>query len=70
MKTLFGAIVVDGRGKLGGHVASKNRHGSYFRTKVSPSQPASQYSANVRARFTTISQAWRRASRSFPHPLE
>jgi hypothetical protein len=59
MKTLFGAIVVDGRGKLGGHVASKNRHGSYFRTKVSPSQPASQYSANVRARFTTISQAWR-----------
>jgi len=35
MKTLFGAIVVDGRGKLGGHVASKNRHGSYFRTKVS-----------------------------------
>jgi len=23
MKTLFGAIVVDGRGKLGGHVAVK-----------------------------------------------
>jgi hypothetical protein len=59
MKTLFGAIVVDGRGKLGGHVASKNRHGSYFRTKVSPSQPASTYSSNVRARLSTISQAWR-----------
>jgi hypothetical protein len=59
MKTLFGAIVVDGRGKLGGHVASKNRHGSYFRTKVSPSQPASTYSANTRARLSTISQAWR-----------
>jgi len=25
MKTLFGAIVVDGRGKLGGHVASKKQ---------------------------------------------
>jgi len=68
MKTLFGAIVVDGRGKLGGHVASKKQACSYFRTKVSPSQPASQYSANVRARFTTISQAWRgllEASRKF-----
>jgi hypothetical protein len=59
MKTLFGAIVVDGRGKLGGHVASKNRHGSYFRTKVSPSQPASVYSGNVRGRLSTISMAWR-----------
>jgi len=69
MKTLFGAIVVDGRGKLGGHVASKNRHGSYFRTKVSPSQPASQYSANVRAAYYNLS-GMERASRSFPHPLE
>lgn len=59
MKALFGAIVVDGRGKIGGHVASKNRHGSYFRTKVSPSQPSSTYSSNVRARLSSISQAWR-----------
>jgi hypothetical protein len=59
MKTLFGAIIVDGRGKLGGHVASKNRAGSYFRTKVSPSQPSSLYSSAVRARLSTISQAWR-----------
>jgi len=69
MKTLFGAIVVDGRGKLGGHVASKNRHGSYLELS-SPSQPASQYSANVRARFTTNLSGMERASRSFPHPLE
>jgi len=59
MKTLFGAIVVDGRGKLGGHVASKNRHGSYFRTKVSPSQPASQYSGKCPCPLYYISQAWR-----------
>jgi len=69
MKTLFGAIVVDGRGKLGGHVASKNRHGSYFRTKVSPSQPASQYSANVRA---ALLQSLRHGEgfSKLPHPLE
>jgi len=40
---------------------------AYFRTKVSPSQQASQY-ANVRARFTTISQAWR-GLLEVPHPL-
>lgn len=59
MKTKFGAIIVDGRGKLGGHVASKNRHGSYLRTKVSPAQPSSTYSANVRSRLSSISQSWR-----------
>jgi hypothetical protein len=59
MKTLFGAIIVAGSGKIGGHVASKNRHGSYLRTKVSPSQPSSTYSANVRARLAAISTAWR-----------
>lgn len=59
MKIKFGAIVTDGRNKIGGHVMSKNRHGAYMRTKVSPSQPASIYSANVRARLSSISQAWR-----------
>jgi hypothetical protein len=59
MKVKFGAIVTDGRNKIGGHVMSKNRHGAYMRTKVSPSQPASTYSANVRARLATISTNWR-----------
>jgi hypothetical protein len=59
MKIKFGAIVTDGRNKIGGHVMSKNRHGAYMRTKVSPSQPASTYSANVRARLANISIAWR-----------
>lgn len=59
MKTLFGSIIVAGSGKIGGHVASKNRHGSYLRTKVSPSQPSSTYSANVRARLASISTGWR-----------
>jgi hypothetical protein len=59
MKALWGALVVDGRNKIGGHVASKNRGGSYFRTKVSPAQPSSSYSAAVRSRLASISSAWR-----------
>lgn len=59
MKAKFGAIVVDGRGKIGGHVASKNRAGSYFRTKVTPVNPQSAAQVNVRGRLTGLSQAWR-----------
>jgi len=47
MKMKFGAIVVDGRGKIGGHVASKNRGGAYLRTKVTPSNPQTGYQAAV-----------------------
>lgn len=59
MKALWGALVVDGRNKIGGHVASKNRGGSYFRTKVSPAQPTSIYTAAVRSRLASISSGWR-----------
>lgn len=59
MKAKFGAIVVDGRGKIGGHVASKNRAGAYFRTKVSPVNPQTSYQLGTRNRFTGFSQAWR-----------
>lgn len=59
MKSKFGAIVVDGRGKLGGHVASKNRAGSYFRTKVTPTNPGTTYQVNVRNRLAVISTSWR-----------
>jgi hypothetical protein len=59
MKAKFGAIVVDGRGKLGGHVASKNRSGSYFRTKVTPVNPSTISQVGARARLASISQSWR-----------
>lgn len=59
MKAKFGAIIVDGRGKIGGHVASKNRSGSYLRTKVTPVNPQTAAQLNVRNRFTDLSQAWR-----------
>lgn len=59
MKMKFGAIVVDGRGKIGGHVASKNRGGAYLRTKVTPSNPKTSLQAAVRNRLTSLSQGWR-----------
>jgi hypothetical protein len=59
MKMKFGALVVDGRGKIGGHVASKNRAGAYLRTKVTPVNPNTSAQSSARNRLTTISQGWR-----------
>lgn len=59
MKMKFGALVVDGRGKIGGHVASKNRAGAYLRTKVTPVNPQTSYQLGVRNRLTGFSQGWR-----------
>lgn len=59
MRAKFGAIVVAGSGKIGGHVASKNKGGAYFRTKVTPSNPRSSAQLNVRSLFTSLSQAWK-----------
>lgn len=54
----FGAIVTDGRGKLGGHVASKNRGGNYMRTNAIPSNPQTDHQQAGRARLGGLSQAW------------
>ncbi len=59
MKAKFGAIVVDGRGKAGGHVFSKNRGGSYMRTKVTPSNPQSNSQQSTRASLTRFAQGFR-----------
>lgn len=58
MKIKWGALVVDGSGKLGGHVASKNNGGSYLRTKATPSNPQTVHQTNVRSIFADISSAW------------
>lgn len=58
MKIKFGAIVTDGRGKLGGHVFSKNKAGAYIRTKVTPSNPQTARQSTVRSLFGAISQGW------------
>ncbi len=59
MKTKWGALVVDGRGKIGGHVASKNRAGSYFRTKVTPANPQTTAQLLIRNRLARFSRQWR-----------
>jgi len=59
MKIKFGALVVEGRGKIGGQVASRNRAGSYLRNKVSPVNPNTSAQNNARSFLTTLSQAWR-----------
>lgn len=59
MKTKFGAIIVAGSGKIGGHVASRNRSGSYLRTKVTPVNPGSPDQSAVRNRLAGLSSAWR-----------
>lgn len=58
MKIKWGALVVDGRGKIGGQVASKNKAGAYLRTKVTPTNPQTVYQTVVRQLFATISQQW------------
>lgn len=58
----FGAV--DGRGKINGHVASKNRSGAYARTKVTPTNPQSLRQLFARNLLTSLSQAWRGLSAS------
>lgn len=58
MKIKFGAIVTDGRGKLGGHVFSKNAAGAIMRTKVTPKNPDTVAQSLARALFASISQLW------------
>lgn len=58
MKIKWGALVVDGRGKLGGHVASKNRSGAYLRTKVSPDNPQTKDQMLRRSELAQLSSGW------------
>jgi hypothetical protein len=59
MKIKWGALVVDGRNKIGGQVASKNRAGAYLRNKVTPVNPQTSDQIAARARLSAQSQAWR-----------
>ena len=58
MKIKFGSFIVAGSGKIGGHVASKNRGGSYLRTKVTPNNPQTTAQMSVRGIFASISSLW------------
>lgn len=54
----FGSIVVDGRGKLGGQVYSKNRGGAYVRNNAVPTNPRTSFQQAGRAILTMLSQGW------------
>jgi len=61
-KIVFSAVVGDARGKTGGTVFTKGRHGAFIRRKVSPIQPRTSAQSGVRANFTKLSKAWSGAS--------
>jgi len=58
MKVLYGQIISEARGKLGGLVASKNTYGNYMRNKVTPANPQTSEQVIARNRLSTISSAW------------
>jgi hypothetical protein len=62
MKIKWGALVVDGRNKIGGHVASRNRAGAYLRSKVTPVNPNTTYQVGVRQRLKGLAIAFRALS--------
>jgi len=55
----WGSIVVDGSGKLGGHVFSKSRGGATVRTIARATNPQTSFQQIIRSRFTRLSQNWR-----------
>jgi hypothetical protein len=57
-KIKLGAIVVDMRGKLGGHVFAQNKGGNYVRTKTTPTNPQTASQNAVRSIFADISTSW------------
>ena len=57
-KIKFGMMMTDARGKLGGQVFSKNRSGSYVRTKVTPVNPQTSFQQASRFLLGALSQAW------------
>jgi len=58
MKLKWGALVVAGSGKIGGHVAARNSSGAYLRTKVTPINPRTIDQIAARARLGANAKAW------------
>lgn len=57
-KIKFGMMMTDARGKLGGQVFSKNKSGSYVRTKVTPTNPRTAKQMQSRSILGTLSAGW------------
>ncbi len=54
-----GMGVVDGAGKIGGTVASKNKGGTYLKVKAIPANPRYSAQTIIRNTFGSAAQAWR-----------
>ena len=52
------ALVTDARGSIGGITASRNAGGAYFRRKVSPVQPGSEFQQAIRGFMLNVMQTW------------
>lgn len=63
-KIKFGMMMTDARGKLGGQVFSKNRAGSYIRTKVTPVNPQTAAQMASRQLLGSLSAGWNALSAS------
>lgn len=57
-KINFGPLANDARGKVAGIVYSKNKSGSYTRTKVTPANPRTAAQTLVRQTLSTLTKAW------------
>lgn len=57
-KCKFGMMMTDARGKLGGHVFTKNRAGAIIRTKVTPSNARTERQMFIRNALSAISANW------------
>lgn len=57
-KIKWGMMMVDGRGKVGGTVMSRNRSGAYIRNKVTPVNPRSIAQMKARTRLGQLSAQW------------
>ena len=58
-KIKFTAIVAEMRNSIAGTVFSRNRYGSYARTKVTPINPQTSYQQEQRQRLSNLSSSWR-----------
>jgi hypothetical protein len=57
-RVLYGNMVADARGHVGGVVYSRNTGGAYVRQKVSPVQPRTPAQLNQRSKLAEISKLW------------
>lgn len=59
MKYVPGLLAGQLSGSAGSTTASRNRFGSYFRTRNVPVNPNTARQSTVRSQFASIAQAWR-----------